>query len=356
MNPRYRATFRRHRPLFLLPVLLGMVFGLLVALGSPTLYRSNATLAIKSLDTASSQFGALPPAAQNQAMLTELLATRTFVDNVAVKSPLEEYLKTHTSMGWGPTTLLKRALKGPPSLEQRIAEAIERGEVHDVVFDAENVRETPLGDAPVQRHLSPFESPQVMVSAAGLLPLAEVHRERTRLQSNALTAATASFTKARTQLTQAQTDLNTYSHTHPGSTTTTDPELKSLTNAVLQAVRGVRAAANVMNTASAAVSGGTGLPATVSTFDKPRLPIGPTTGKKRVVELAIVGAFVGALLSFLGIVFLSRPGTGETPFAVRQLMADEPSPNGDDPKVSEHERAAQLLAGQERHLREIRPE
>jgi len=344
VNPRYRATFRRHRPLFLLPVLLGMVFGLLVALGSPTLYRSNATLAIKSLDTASSQFGALPPAAQNQAMLTELLATRTFVDNVAVKSPLEEYLKTHTSMGWGPTTLLKRALKGPPSLEQRIAEALSPKHVTSSLPGSDLLE---IG----------LEAPNPALARSTLRVLiSEFLRERTRLQSNALTAATASFTKARTQLTQAQTDLNTYSHTHPGSTTTTDPELKSLTNAVLQAVRGVRAAANVMNTASAAVSGGTGLPATVSTFDKPRLPIGPTTGKKRVVELAIVGAFVGALLSFLGIVFLSRPGTGETPFAVRQLMADEPSPNGDDPKVSEHERAAQLLAGQERHLREIRHE
>ena len=344
MNPRYRATFRRHRPLFLLPVLLGMVFGLLVALGSPTLYRSNATLAIKSLDTASSQFGALPPAAQNQAMLTELLATRTFVDNVAVKSPLEDYLKTHTSMGWGPTTLLKRALKGPPSLEQRIAEALSPKHVTSSLPGSDLLE---IG----------LEAPDPALARSTLRVLiSEFLRERTRLQSNALTAATGSFTKARTQLSQAQTDLNTYSHTHPGSTTTTDPELKSLTNAVLQAVRGVRAAANVMNTASAAVSGGTGLPATVSTFDKPRLPIGPTTGKKRVVELAIVGAFVGALLSFLGIVFLSRPGTGETPFAVRQLIADEPSPNGDDPKVSEHERAAQLLAGQERHLREIRPE
>ena len=65
---------------------------------------------------------------------------------------------------------------------------------------------------------------------------------------------------------------------------------------------------------------------------------------------------VAVAMFFLGIVFLSRPGTGETPFAVRQLIADEPSPNGDDPKVSEHERAAQLLAGQERHLREIRRE
>src|SRR6202022_3451188 len=55
-------------------------------------------------------------------------------------------------------------------------EAIERREVHDVVFDAENVRETALGDAPVQRHLSPFESPHVLVSAPGLLPLAAAPR------------------------------------------------------------------------------------------------------------------------------------------------------------------------------------
>ena len=344
MNPRYRTTFRRHRLLFLLPVLLGMVFGLLVALGSPTLYRSNATLAIKSLDTSASQFGALPPAAQNQAMLTELLATRTFVDNVAVKSPLEEYLKTHTSLGWGPTTLLKRALKGPPTLEERIAEALSPKRVTSTLPGSDLLE---IG----------FEAPDPELARSTLRVLiSEFLRQRTRLQGNALTAATAQFTRARTQLTRAQTDLTTYSQSHPGSTTTTDPELKALTSAVLQAVRGVRAAANVMNTASAAVSGGTGLPTTVSIFDEPRLPIGPTTGKKRVVELAIVGAFVGALLSFLGIMFLSRPETRETPFAVRELMADEPSPNGDDPKVSEHERAAQLLEGQVGSSGEIRRE
>jgi len=106
MNPRYRATARRHRVLFVLIILLCALFGLSTALGSPKLYRSNATMVFKSLDTGASQFGATPPAAQNQAMLNELLLTRNFPEAVARKSPLGAYLKTHTSMGSGPITLL----------------------------------------------------------------------------------------------------------------------------------------------------------------------------------------------------------------------------------------------------------
>src|SRR3954453_20745880 len=105
MNPRYRATFRRHWVLFALIVLLCSLIGLTFSLGSPKLYRSSATLYVES-PTDSAAFGALPPAAQEQSMLTELLSTNNFVHDIARNSPLQAYLETHSSTGSTPTALL----------------------------------------------------------------------------------------------------------------------------------------------------------------------------------------------------------------------------------------------------------
>jgi hypothetical protein len=344
MNPRYRETFRRHRLFFLLPVLLGTMLGLTFGLGSAKLYRSDATLVFKSLDTASTQFGATPPAAHNQAMLNELLATHGFPEAVARRSPLQEYLKTHNSTSWTPAALLKRFLKGQPTLDDRIAEA----------FSSKRVTSIPSGSDFLEVS---FEAPDPALAQATLRVLInQFLRQRSRLQGNALSAAVTQFTKARSQRTKAQAELRNYSNLHPGSTSTADPHLAALSNAQLQATRQLRDAANVMNTAMAAVNGGTGLPTTATVFDPPRLPVGATTGKKRVVQLMLVGAFVGGLLSFLAIMFLSRPGRSEAPPSMTPATLPEPSPNGGEPAVSEHERAAQLLAGQEEHPSETRRE
>jgi hypothetical protein len=344
MNPRYRETFRRNRLLFLLPVFLGALLGLTFGLGSQKLYRSDATLVFKSLDTASTQFGATPPAAQNQAMLNELLATHGFPEAVARKSPLQEYLRTHNSTSWTPTALLKRFLKGKPTLDDRIAEA----------FSSKRLTSIPSGSDLLEVS---FEAPDPALAQTTLnVLIKEFLRERKRLQGNALSAAVTQFTKARSQLTKAQTELKNYSNLHPGSTSAADPELAALQNAQLQATRQLRDAANVMNTAMAAVNGGTGLPTIAGVFDPPRLPVGATTGKKRVVELMLVGAFVGGLLTFLAIIYLSRPGRPEAPLSTRPATLPQPSANGGEPAVSEHERAAQLLADQEKQPSETRRE
>jgi hypothetical protein len=335
VNPRYRETFNRNRRLFLLPVVLGAVVGLTFGLGSPKLYRSDATLAFKSLDTASSQFGT-PPAAQNQAMLNELLATHGFPEAIARRSPLQQYLRTHDSTSWTPTALLKRFIKGKPTLDDRITEA----------FSSKRVTSIPSGSDLLEVS---FAAPDPVLAQQTLrVIIGEFMRERTRLQGSALTAAIAQFTKANSELKQAQTELKSYSNLHPGSTTSGDPELATLNSARRQALGQVKDAANVVNTAMAAVNGGTGLPTTASVFDEARLPVGPTTGKKRVFELIFVGGFVGALISFLAIMYLSRPGREEAPLvgrpaALAQLL---PEDDEDDEAVPEHERAAQLLADQ----------
>jgi hypothetical protein len=330
VNPRYRETFDRNRLLFLVPVALGALLGLTFGLGSPKLYRSDATLVFRSLDTASSQFGT-PPATQNQAMLNELLATHGFPEAIARKSPMQQYLRTHDSTSWTPTALLKRFVKGKPTLDDRIAEA----------FSAKRVTSIPSGSDLLEVSLT---APDPFLARATLRVLInEFLTERKRLQGSALTAAVTEFTKARTELSKAQTQLKTYSNLHPGSTATGDPELAALSSAQLQAVRQLRDAANVMNTAMAAVNGGTGLPTTAGVFDPARLPVGPTTGKKRVVELMLVGAFVGGLISFLAIMYLSREGSAGSGPTARPVPLRDPSPNGG---LSEQERTKEMLGGE----------
>src|SRR6202162_1529943 len=55
-------------------------------------------------------------------------------------------------------------------------EAVQVGDVDDVVLDPEDVGEAPLGHPPVEGHLPAFEAPLVAVPAARLLSLAAAAR------------------------------------------------------------------------------------------------------------------------------------------------------------------------------------
>src|SRR5436190_11055297 len=123
MNQRYLDTFRQHRLLYLLPILIGIVIAVWFNLGAQKLYRSSTSLwSDTAAGSANDLTGAPPPAAQEQTMLNELLRTQYFTKAVARKSPLEDYLKSHTSTGWGPSALTAK-LRGAPTLDTRIASA-----------------------------------------------------------------------------------------------------------------------------------------------------------------------------------------------------------------------------------------
>jgi uncharacterized protein involved in exopolysaccharide biosynthesis len=345
MNPRYRETFRRHRLLFLLPVVLGAVVGLTFSLGSPKLYQSYTTLWSDSASAASNEaFGALPPAGQEQGMLSELLTTKSFVNNIATNSPLEGYLETHTSTGWTPTALLKRFFKGTPSLDSRITSALGPKRVTSAVR-GQHILEISL-DAPEPKLAQ--ETLRALVK--------EYLRQRRVLAQSVLRSARVQVNAASQALTKARIDLQDYTRTHP-ALSSADPERQALTQAQRAALIQLNNTTSTMNQALGAVASGQGLQSTIRTVDKPQLPIEPKTGKKRVVETAFAGAFVGGLLSFLLIMFLSRPGRSDAPPGARPATLPEPSPNGGEPAVSEHERAAELLAHQEaEHPSEARRE
>src|SRR5690349_13329707 len=133
MNPRYRQTFLRHRATLTLPIVVAIAFALWTGLASPKLYSSNASLWTGAVGSSGEQFGALPPAMQEQAMLNELLRTRRFTQAVAERSPLQAYLIAHPSSPRSPMGMLKEAIRGKPSLEDQITEALSPKRVTSVV-------------------------------------------------------------------------------------------------------------------------------------------------------------------------------------------------------------------------------
>jgi hypothetical protein len=331
VNPRYRATARRHRVLFALIILLCALLGLAQALGAPKLYRSDATLKFPSLDS-SAQFGATPPATQAQGQLTELLLTRTFPQFVAAKSPLGAYLKHHSSTGGGPITMLKDLLKGSPTYDDRIATAL----------GPKRVTSMPTGDNLLSVSFE-AATPDLAQKTLAVL-INRFLAERVGLQIVPLREAKKQLRSAQRLLMQTQHDLNSYVHSHPASTTNGDPEQKALSNAALQASTGVSAAAAEVATNSQNLGSGESIGAGI--LDHPNRPVGPTTGKKKVGELTIVGAFLGALISFGLIALMSRSPREEPPALSRPVALPEPSSNGGS--GAEHEPDHEVVAGEPR--------
>src|SRR3954453_20459203 len=99
LSTSYRETFRCHRKLLCLPIVLGaLAAGVFLFVGGKT-YKSTASLWVDTAATAPSSVGdggssplAQPPAAAEQAVLGELLTTRAFTAAVAQRSLLGKSL------------------------------------------------------------------------------------------------------------------------------------------------------------------------------------------------------------------------------------------------------------------------
>lgn len=316
MNPRYRETFHSHRVLFVLPVVLATFFALWTSIGAQKLYRSNSSLWSGS-SAGTTAFGAQPPAVQDQMMLGQLLQTESFTRSVAAHSPLQAYLVAHPSAGSGPMALLKRALKGTPSLDDRIAAALSPKRVTTI--------------APGNNLLQiSFEAPEPGLAKATLVTLLrEFARERARLDKAELTTAKQQVVDATAALGDAKRNLSLYVGAHPGG----GSQLQSLRQAETDAVQQLSAATQSLNQASNDLVNNGSSPA-IRTIDPPNLPVGPTSGKKKVLESMIAGAFAGALLSILLIVVLTKT---RQPEGVEPAV-EPPSTNGHHPHDPDEER------------------
>jgi uncharacterized protein involved in exopolysaccharide biosynthesis len=278
----YRGTFRRHRKLFLVPVILGALAGAFFAFTSKPGYKSTASLWVDTAPPLASTVGAgpsapltTPPATAEQGILTELLTTQSFAASVAKNS------------------VLAKALGSRSSIWNNAPTYVEAGQVVPTVAGQQLLKIAYAGT-------SPEEAQSVLTAVLTQL----------RNYTNNLGAAhnQAAITYDRQQVALAQTNLagarsivNTYLAQHPKATQS-DPNLLALTAAENNA-------GTALGTANATLSQATGTRKSggwqISVLDPATLGSAPPVGKKKMLEIILGGALGGALLSFLIVVAIT---------------------------------------------------
>lgn len=298
MNSRYLDTYRQHRLLFLLPLLIGLTLAIWSNVGAPKLYRSGTSLWSDTAGGSSNDLtGAPPPAVQEQTMLNELLKTQYFRTNVARRGPLEAYVKQHTSEGWGPGALLSK-LRGPPTLDERIATALSSKRVTSLVLGPHVLKISYDGATPSVS----YETLRAVVK--------EFEKQRGVLRADALTSYKDAVAAASKALADARSDVATYVREHP-STPQSDPQMLALIHAERNALDQLSGATEGLRQTATAGLGSSQM--TLRVVDPPEVPLGPYGRHKRFALSIFAGLFVGALISFLGIFALTK--TGRTAYA-----------------------------------------
>ena len=100
----YRETFRRHRVLLSLPIVIATLIGAYMVISAPKAYMSTVSLWVDNPASSTSSIqdnnpSLTPPSQQEQSVLSELLSTDTFDQQVASQSQLGSYLASNSSGG-----------------------------------------------------------------------------------------------------------------------------------------------------------------------------------------------------------------------------------------------------------------
>jgi len=128
-----RAVFRRYWKLLVLPIPLALLITIWVVASAPTMYQSQAAIwsditSAQAAANVQAANGATPltPAANEQSLLNELLATNSFRAAVATSSPLAAWLQANPPSTLTPSGLTG-LLHGTPPLTTRIRSALLSG-------------------------------------------------------------------------------------------------------------------------------------------------------------------------------------------------------------------------------------
>jgi uncharacterized protein involved in exopolysaccharide biosynthesis len=321
MNQSYVQTFKRHRVLFSLPVVIMAVLALWFVVATPKEYKAGASLFVDTPVTQPSSFlnpnpAEVTPAAQAQQLLTELLATRSFRLKVGHKGPLTKYLAAHPSEGFGPTGLLSK-VRGTGSADDRTWDAL----------DAKHVL-TALPGGQVMAIELHGPTPEVAVGTLNAL-IQTFRQERRDIDVARQESAVAHY---KNQIDTARTVLENIDARIAGGTVSA-AEVQALDQsrkaAETRLKRGTRAYNQSVLTLAAAKEAGP----TYRLIDKPSLPAPAVSGMKKSVFGVVAGIFVGCLISFLAIVLLTGSGDRERE-ELREVISrsDEAVPL--DPDVS----------------------
>ena len=265
--------------------------------GSPKAYESTASVWVDSpppLPTSLNETNPTvrTPAEQQQLLLGELLRTRGFRLTVGHKSPLQGYYAGNPSEGWGPTTLLGGGHRSP---DARIVGALGPKQVTSIVAGPQVLQVTYQGPTPavaagtLRALLNQFSAERARLEVERNRSLVGFYQDQLRSARRALLEARATGT--------------------PGA-------LRLATADYGRAQRRVQRASNAADAGTAHLG--------IAIIDPPRVPVGPVAGHKKTVMALVGGMFVGALISFLGVVALtpSRPGEWDEPTRLH-LESDE---------------------------------
>jgi len=296
----YRETFRRHRLLLSLPMVLGMLIAGFLAVTGGKSYMSTASLWVDTPAATDSSLGNLnpaltPPSQQEQSVITELLATRQFVLDVGHHSLLGPYLASHSSKGFSVTSLFGA---GAGSLDSQIIAALSGGQLTTTMPGPQVLQVSYTGPTPA-------------VARSTLATLVnELPHESSQLSQQHNQAALA-YDKAQVQaaaqaLQAARNQAVAYHQQHPKAAPT-DPNLTALATAEAAAGTQLAQANAALNAVASSAKGGGAT--TVQVIDAASNPPGPTTGKKKELEGILGGLAAGALISLLGTIALTRGKT-----------------------------------------------
>jgi len=290
MNPSYVQTFKRHRLLFSLPVIIMTLLAIWIVAGTPKQYKAGASLFVDTPVTQPSSFNDpnpsdVTPAAQSQQLLNELLATRSFRLKIGHDGPLTRYLATHPGEGWGPRALLGK-LKSGGSAEDRTWNALDANHV---------ITALPGGQIMSIELRGP--TPEVAVGTLQAL-LRTFARERQAIDV-ARQARAVSHYQNQLDTAQAQLDdINARIASGDIAATAAPPLQRAAQVRVRRATRALGAARFSLDAAK-------GSGPLYQVIDKPSLPAPAVSGMKKRVFTVVAGMFVGALISFLAIVLLT---------------------------------------------------
>jgi uncharacterized protein involved in exopolysaccharide biosynthesis len=291
----YRQTFRRHRVLLSVPIVLAVLIAGGLTVMSPKSYMSTASLWVDNPATTDSSLGNLnpaitPPSTQEQNVVTELLATQGFDLKVAHNSSLASYLSSHSGGG------IPILSGGGGSLDDRIVAALTPPAVTTTV------------PGPQVLQIS-FSGPSPAVAQSTLQALVtELQKDSTAFSQQHSQAAIEYYLgqvdSATKSLEATRNQADAYRAQHPNAQPG-DPNLAAFQTAETSSGSELAQAQAGLSAAKSALKGGS-TASQVKLIDSADLPTAPTSGKKKQVEGILAGLAAGLLISFLGTLGLTK--------------------------------------------------
>ena len=278
----YRETYRRHRTLFRVPVLLGAAVAALILFTTSATYKSTASLWVDTAAPVASSIGAdgtptlsEPPASSEQGILTELLTTGSFADSVARSSALGAKLGSAAAIREEAPKLIEHG---------QVTATPAGGQILNVSYTGatRGLSESVLGGI-----LTQLRDYNDTLSAQHSAAAIAYDREQVALDEKTLETA--------------NTNLKTYAARHPDASKG-DPTYLSLSSAQNTAVTQLGQANTTLNQVTGAThSGGW----TIRVLDAPSPAVSLAPSKKKIVGVILGGALAGMLASFLAIVAMT---------------------------------------------------